>query len=110
MKPKNKRFYLLFGFFGVALVIFVIVFSLMKKDKVITDNDDPLINQTDNEDIVVVDPNSEKEDFISSLISVDETILSEQDKFAIIDFDDRVFSPIYHPVVSLLTDTGLDFS
>ncbi|MEA5017812.1 MAG: hypothetical protein VB009_03735 [Erysipelotrichaceae bacterium] len=110
MKPKNKRFYLLVGFFGVALVIFAVVITMMKKDKIVPNNDDPLINQTDNEDIVEVDPNSDKEDFISSLISVDEIVLSEHDKFAMIDFDDRVFSPIYDPAISLIADSGLDFS
>ncbi len=109
MKPKNKSLYLVVGFIVIILIILAVVFTTMKKNNDIPDTEDSLPNETDNTE-EVIDTNNDKDNFIDALISIDETVLTEQEKFELIDFGKRIFSPVYDPPVSLITETGLDLS
>ena len=109
MKPKNKSLYLVVGFIVIILIILAVIFTTMKKNNDLPDTVDSLPNETDNTE-EVIDTKNDKENFIDALISIDETVLTEQEKFELIDFSKRIFSPVYDPPVSLITETGLDLS
>ncbi len=109
MKPKNKSLYLVVGFIVIILIILAVIFTTMKKNNDIPDTVDSLPNETDNTE-EVIDSNNDKDNFIDALISIDETVLTEQEKFELIDFSKRVFSSVYDPPISLITETGLDQS
>ena len=109
MKPKNRNLYIVVGFVVIILIILAVSLTSMKKNNDILNSKDVIPNQNDDVE-EVTDSTSDKQDFIDSLISQDEIILTEQEKLELVDFSKRVFSPVYYPAISLKTDTGLDHS
>jgi hypothetical protein len=48
-----------------------------------------------------------RETFVNALIETETEALSEEEKLSLIDFNNRLFSPVYDPVISLTTEGGL---
>ena len=124
MKPKKNRIGLIVGVFAIILVTLTAIFIATKMGSANTPGSSQVLaetkesgdtantpgpseNQTGNEK-ESADPSSDQANFIHSLISTDESMLTEQEKLDQIDFSNRVFSPEYHPAISLIAENGLD--
>lgn len=49
-----------------------------------------------------------QEKLVGSFIQTELPTLTESQKLELIDFENRMFQPIYHPVITLTTEAGLD--